>query len=183
MARRAEEALQGSAKLGLGTVGVSALASAAGAVAGEAVGRSTRAALTGAAVGAFVGAVASEAVTARQCTTQEQEMTKVVGYLNDNLGDVITAYLSGSEDLQDVQRWISGEVVPQELPAERLRSAYEAARCLVDAIGSMMASSWFLGMNEFLDQESPAAVLRHGQKPEDWRLVIPAAEHMAEIAR
>ena len=182
MAKRADEAL--GDRPGVRTFATSALTSFAGAVVGDVVGHSTGAAITGAAVGAAVGAAASEALTARQEPVREpQEMRCVVRYLNDNLGDLITAYLSGSEDLQTLQRWLSGEDAPRDLSRERLRSAYDAAHCLVEAIGPMMTRSWFLGTNEMLSQEAPAAVLRHGAGPDDWGLVVLAAQHFAEIAR
>jgi hypothetical protein len=184
MAKRADEALGVSGQSGVRTFTASALTSFAGAVVGDVVGHSTGAAITGAAVGAAVGAAASEALAARQePVSSSQEMRCVVRYLNDNLGDLITAYLSGSEDLQTLQRWASGEDVPRDLSRERLCSAYEAAQCLVKAIGPTMTRSWFMGTNEMLSEEAPAAVLRHGANPDDWSLVVPAAQHYAEIAR
>jgi hypothetical protein len=110
-------------------------------------------------------------------------MRGVVDYLQQHLGTMTTAYLSGANDMAMVGLWAEGKARPDDLPALRLQTAYEATRYVVGAYGDVAARSWFLGTNDLLDCESPAYVLRHGQKAEDWELVIPAARGFVEHAR
>lgn len=110
-------------------------------------------------------------------------MPGLAGYLQQHLGSTLTAYLSGAGDLVLVDRWVKGVAEPEALQVERLKLAYEATRYLVQAYGDATARSWFMGTNDLLDRESPSWVLRHGQKPEDWEYVIPAARQVVETAR
>lgn len=110
-------------------------------------------------------------------------MPKLAGYLQQHLGSVLTAYLSGAGDQVLVDRWVKGAAEPEGVQVERLKLACEATGYLVRAYGDKTARAWFLGNNNLLDSESPASVLRHGQKPEDWEYVITAARQVVENAR
>ncbi len=102
----------------------------------------------------------------------------IAGYLQAHLGQKITAYLAGLDNAKTVGMWISGAVVPRDLPKARLRYAYQAARLLVEAYDDETAKAWFFGSNTLLDDEAPSYVLRHGTTPDDLRLVIPAARNL-----
>jgi hypothetical protein len=104
---------------------------------------------------------------------------EVAAYLQENLGQKITAYLSGIKDPKLVGSWAKGRGMPRDLAAFRLRCAYQAALILVDAFGSETAKSWFFGTNTRLDDEAPAYLLRHMKTPEDIRFLIPAARAFA----
>jgi hypothetical protein len=148
-----------------------------GAVVGEKVGHSTGSSIAGAALGALAGALAAElaGVHGRPAGIHE-----IVAYLQEHLGRRVTAYLSGAENTRIVGRWAKGTAQPRELPSQRLQSAYEVTRVLVDAYGAKAARTWFFGMNPLLDDEAPAYVLRSGQRPEDWEFVLPAARDFVE---
>jgi hypothetical protein len=148
----------------MGTAAAAATGGFIGAVIGGAVSRSNGVAATVAGMGALAGAMLMEA---RNVCQESEDMPHLVGYLRQHLGPTTTAYLSG----------------PGELPAQRLRSAFQATHFLVEAYGDTTANSWFLGTNDLLDCESPAWVLRHGQTAEDWEYVIPAARQAVENAR
>src|SRR5947209_6050871 len=103
------------------------------------------------------------------------ESSIIASYLREHLGADVTAYLSGASVEKDVDRWAPGEVEPGALQGSRLLHAYEAARLIVNAYDGETARAWFFGMNQRLDDEAPAYLLRHGSRSEDWRFIIPAA--------
>lgn len=115
-----------------------------------------------------------QAVTAR--------ISEVAGYLQQHLGQKVTAYLSGINDAKLVGQWASGKVEPRPLAGFRLRSAFHAASFLIDAFGDETAQAWFFGTNSLLDTQAPAYVLRHGEEPRDWSDVVLAAKAFAETA-
>jgi len=153
----------------------------AGAVVGGNIGTTNGAAIAAAAVGATLSVMAVEAVAAKEA--QVEAIPQVVDYLQLHLGAMTTSYLSGADDPAVVGSWAEGKSHPGELSSLRLQTAREATRYIVEAYGDIAAQSWFLGMNDLLDEASPARVLRHGQKPDDWQLVVPAARAFVEHAR
>jgi len=102
-------------------------------------------------------------------------IAEIADYLQQHLGQKITAYLSGQKDPKLVGLWAKGKSAPRTLAAIRLRCAYEASRMLVEMYGAETARSWFFGTNTRLDDEAPAYLLRHTQTPEDLRFLLPAA--------
>jgi len=106
----------------------------------------------------------------------------IAAYLQENLGQKITAYLSGLKDPKVVGIWAKGRGEPRTVPAQRLRCAYEAALMLVGAYGSETAKAWFFGTNTRLDDEAPAYLLRHAATPEDLHFILPAARAFAGAA-
>lgn len=111
-----------------------------------------------------------------------EDLSEVLGYLQEHLGPEVTAYLSGADSLALVERWTEGTAQPQASHEVRLRPAYEAARYVVEAYGDETARQWFFGMNPSLQDTAPAYVLRHGP-PEQWEVVVPAAMEFVETAR
>jgi hypothetical protein len=144
-----------------------------GAVLGKAVGRTNGSAVAGAAIGAMAGGALLRPIPAL-------EVPELVTYLQMNLGPRTTAYLSGVDDVGLVGRWGQGDALPDEVSMQRLRSAYLAARCLVEAYDAQTARSWFMGMNPGFDDEAPARVLRHSRSPGAWEDVVLAAREFAE---
>ena len=114
----------------------------------------------------------------RQAVTSD--IAKVAGYLQEHLGQKVTAYLSGVKDAKLVGQWAAGKVQPRPMPSFRLRSAYQAAHYLVDAYGNETAQAWFFGRNSQLDGRAPAFALREGKDPEDWSFVVSAAKTFVE---
>ncbi len=109
------------------------------------------------------------------------DFSEVAGWLQDQLGQQLTAYLAGLRDPKVVGKWRRGN--PPRAAAEfRLRTAYSAARMLVDAYGANTARAWFLGSNSRLDDEAPAWMLRHADEPGDVRFLVPAARAFAGSA-
>jgi hypothetical protein len=111
------------------------------------------------------------------------ELTFIATYLRRYLGADVTAYLSGSENVADVSRWVSGEAEPAPLPAGRLRYGYETIRPIVDRYDGDTAKAWLFGTNPWLRDEAPVYVLRHSDCPEVWQKVVGAAQDFAEFKR
>ncbi len=163
----AERKADGAVAAGMAAGGI------VGAVLGKAVGRTNGSAVAGAAIGVVAGGALLRPSPAF-------EVPEVVAYLQMNLGPRTTAYLSGVDDVGLVGRWGQGDILPDELPMQRLRSAYLATRCLVEAYDAQTARTWFMGMNQGFDDEAPARVLRHGRSPGTWEDVVLAAREFAE---
>ena len=113
---------------------------------------------------------------------------EVAGWLQEHLGQQLTAYLAGLRDAKVVGRGRRGS--PPRATAEvRIRTANTAAlpfvgrererRMLVDAFGVKTTRAWFLGSNSRLDDEAPAWLLRHAGDPGDVRFLVPAARAFA----
>ncbi len=105
-----------------------------------------------------------------------EKIDAIARFLQDNLGQKLTAYLAGLNDPKVVGAWAQGKARPRDLANHRLRCAFKVASMLVDAYGSETAKSWFFGTNTRLDDEAPAYLLRHGKVAEDFRLIVPAAK-------
>lgn len=108
-----------------------------------------------------------------------RHISEVAAYLQEALGQKITAYLAGVRDPKMVGRWAADRVVPREVVKMRLRTAYQAARMLVAAYGPETAKAWLFGSNSRLDDEAPAWLLHNARSPGDLRALIPAARSFA----
>ena len=109
-------------------------------------------------------------------------LSEVAGYLQEHLGQKLTAFLSDVTDPKTVGRWASGKIEPSFKREVRLRSAYDAARLLVDQVGEETARAWFLGTSPFLEHTAPAVVLHDAKNPEECRHIVPAAISFLEGA-
>jgi hypothetical protein len=106
----------------------------------------------------------------------------LAAYLQEHLGQKMTAYLGGIDHPKTVGLWVAGKSSPRDLPSMRLRYAYQVSRILIDAYDDETARAWFFGSNSRLDDEAPAYLLRHGTRPDDLRRIIPAAYAFVEVA-
>ncbi len=106
------------------------------------------------------------------------DIAEVARYLQEHLGQKLTAYLAGVRDPKMVGKWARG-TEPRDASAMRLRAAFQATRMLAAAYGDASAKAWFVGTNTRLDDEAPAWVLRHAQAPDDLRLLVPTARAFA----
>jgi hypothetical protein len=149
-----------------------------GATVGKVVKRTNGSAVTGAAVGAVAGGFLGKRALKRNQAALD--LAQVAGYVRQHLGYRTTAYLTGVDDTELVGRWAEGLAQPEPLPAERLRSAFEATRHLVEAYDDQTARSWFLGMNSTFDDVAPAKILREGRDSQAWEDVVLAAQEFAE---
>jgi hypothetical protein len=143
--------------------------------------------VSGLLLGALVGGVAAMALASRALRHSppgpepaSSQVALAAAYLEEHLGQDVTAFLSGLDEPKKLALWASGEVLPDPLASGRLLTAYEAAHCLVSVYDEETAQAWFFGMNPRLGDRAPAHVLRQGHRTGDWGLVIPAAKEFVE---
>jgi hypothetical protein len=107
------------------------------------------------------------------------DVAEIATYLQLQLGQKLTAYLSGVTDPKMVGRWAAGKARPRDEREMRLRDAFKATKMLVEAFGTTTAKAWWVGSNTRLDDRAPAAIVRHAGDPEALRYVVPAARAFA----
>lgn len=95
-------------------------------------------------------------------------------YLQETLGQQITAYVCGLKDPKMVGQWAQGAPLRRSTNL-RLRQAYEAVRLIAGAYDPDTAKSWLFGCNSQLDNEAPAYVLRYAETFDAMRAIVPAA--------
>ena len=107
------------------------------------------------------------------------DVAEIATYLQQQLGQKLTAYVAGVADPKMVGRWAAGKAQPRDEREMRLRDAFKATRMLVEAFGPSTAKAWWVGSNTRLDDRAPAATLRTASDPEALRYVVPAARAFA----
>jgi len=111
------------------------------------------------------------------------KLPKVASYLQDTLGQKLTAYVAGLTDPKSVGAWIRGVNDPRDATVMRLRCAYQAVRMLVEAYDADTAKAWLLGTNTRLNDEAPAYLLRNAKVVDDLRQLVPTARAFAGSAQ
>ncbi len=109
-------------------------------------------------------------------------ITEIAEFLQQHLGQRMTAYLSGVTDPKMVSRWIAAQNTPRDESKMRLREGYQVVRLLVGVYGNDTAKAWLFGSNTRLDDQAPAYILRHASNWDDLRFVVPAARTFAGAA-
>lgn len=86
--------------------------------------------------------------------------------LQDVLSRRVTAYIAGVNDTKTVGRWASGEVTEiRALEVERrLRAAYAIAQLLLEVDSARTVKAWFVSMNPYLEDATPAEAIRDGHE-------------------
>lgn len=106
---------------------------------------------------------------------EEWTVAQITGYLNENLGPKLTAYLVGKSTVT-VGRWAAGTQTPPQPEVERrLRGAFQIFQLLVETDSRHVVRAWFLGTNPQLEDRSPAEVVADG----DVRAAMIAARAFA----
>lgn len=109
-------------------------------------------------------------------------LSGVAGFLQETLGQKMTAYVAGLNDPKVVGAWVRGENSPRPPSDLRLRYAYQAVRMLAEAFDAETARAWLLGANSRLNDEAPAYILRNAQRVDDLRQFVPTARAFAGSA-
>lgn len=104
---------------------------------------------------------------------------EIAAYLQENLGQKFTAYISGLKDPKEVGSWAKGTIKPRPLADMRLRYAYRVVRMILEAYGSDTAKAWLFGTNTRLKDEAPAYLLRHAETIDSLRDLVPVARAFA----
>ena len=103
----------------------------------------------------------------------------IAEFLQNHLGQKMTAYLCGLNDAKNVGQWINGNVSPKDLSAMKLRYTYHVTRMIIDAFDDDTAKAWLFGANTRLNDEAPAYIFRHSKTFEDLRRIVPVARAFA----
>ncbi len=103
----------------------------------------------------------------------------IAEFLQNHLGQKMTAYVCGLNDVKNVGQWINGRVSPKDLSAMKLRYAYYVTRMLVDAFDDETAKAWLFGTNTRLKDEAPAYIFHNSKTFEDLRTIVPVARTFA----
>ncbi len=111
-------------------------------------------------IGALRTSLHRQAVTA--------PLHEVASTLQEVLSRPLTAYIAGVKEGKTVHRWVTGEiaVVRDVATEQRLRTAYEITQLLLQEEGASTVRAWFIGMDPYLEDRSPAETLRAGQHKE-----------------
>lgn len=107
---------------------------------------------------------------------------KIAAFLQETLGQKLTAYIAGLSDPKAVGFWIRGETEPRDSAEMRLRYAYQVVRMLVEVYDAETAKSWLLGSNTRLNDEAPAYLMRNAVDPAGLRQIVPTARAFAGSA-
>jgi hypothetical protein len=96
-------------------------------------------------------------------TSVEYTVADVVHVLQGHLGQRLTAYVAGVEDVKAVKEWASGRRNPREGAERRLRATLQIFLLLQSEENAHTARAWLIGMNPQLDDETPADAIREGK--------------------
>jgi hypothetical protein len=106
----------------------------------------------------------------------------LVTALRSLLGAKLVAYIGGVKETRAVRQWAEGSrKIANPSDVERLRVAYRAARMVNLKDNTQVVQAWFQGLNPFLDDVSPARLLRDGDVDTDGPRVIAAARQYAAV--
>ena len=104
----------------------------------------------------------------------------IAGLLQDTLGQRMTAYLAGLNDVKQIGRYRKpGGPTPKTQVELRLREGYKVVRMIRDCYDAETAKAWLFGTNSRLDDQAPIGLLRSGKTPEDFVPVVRTARQFA----
>jgi hypothetical protein len=92
----------------------------------------------------------------------------ISGVLQDLLSRRVTAYMVGVKDAKTINRWANGEitVIRDSAVERRLRTAYEISTLLLAVDAPATVKAWFVSLNPYLDDQTPAEAIRGGRERE-----------------
>lgn len=96
-------------------------------------------------------------------TTVRMSIADIARFLQDNLGQRLTARITKVSDSRQVGKWASGDAVPRQDAEDRLRAALQVFQLIQDAESLHTARAWLIGMNPQLDDEAPLTVIADGR--------------------
>ena len=102
------------------------------------------------------------AITTEQATHAQAVRTpipRVAAYLQETLGQRLTAVIAGVSDAKAVGQWARGKRAPGPQVQQRLRHAYQITAMLLEVEDAETVRAWFRGMNPDLGDEAPALAL------------------------
>jgi hypothetical protein len=104
---------------------------------------------------------------------------EVAAFLQDRLGQRMTAFLGGLADAKQIGRYVRADgPEPRTAVAQRLRHGYKVVRIINETYDTDTAKAWLFGTNTRLDDHAPIELLRTAEKPEQFTAVIRAARQL-----
>lgn len=88
--------------------------------------------------------------------------SEVVKFLRENLGVTLTSVLA-AVDSRTIARWIADQVTPRQEAEMKLRAAYQIFHLIGQEESPATVRAWFMGMNEQLEDLSPAEAIAAGR--------------------
>lgn len=100
--------------------------------------------------------------------TLRAPLAEIAGSLQALLSRRVTAYIAGVKDTKTVGRWANGEITEiRALDVERrLRTAYAISQLLLEVDSARTVKAWFVSLNPYLADETPAEAIREGREKE-----------------
>ncbi|MFI2370298.1 XRE family transcriptional regulator [Streptomyces sp. NPDC018833] len=95
--------------------------------------------------------------------TVRMSIADIARFLQDNLGQRLTARITNISDPRQVGKWASGETKPRQDAEDRLRAALQVFQLIQDAESLYTARAWLIGMNPQLEDEAPLVVIADGR--------------------
>ncbi|MGH2834409.1 MAG: XRE family transcriptional regulator, partial [Solirubrobacteraceae bacterium] len=90
----------------------------------------------------------------------------IAGLLQDTLGQRMTAYLAGLNDVKQIGRYRKpGGPRPTTQVELRLREGYKVVSMIRYTYDTETAKAWLFGTNSRLDDQAPIGMLRIGKTP------------------
>ncbi|MGW1895397.1 XRE family transcriptional regulator [Streptomyces sp. NPDC002004] len=96
-------------------------------------------------------------------TTTRMRIAEIARFLQENLGQRITARITRISDPRQVGKWASGDAQPREEAEARLRAALQTFQLIQHAEDIYTARAWMIGMNPQLEDETPAQCIADGR--------------------
>jgi hypothetical protein len=95
------------------------------------------------------------------------DIREITARLNAALGATLVSTLAGSKDAKASKEWTkAGGPEPSPEAARRLAFAYEQWQRVVEAEDADVARVWFVGMNPWLNDDSPINAIREDRLKE-----------------
>ncbi|MEV8311817.1 XRE family transcriptional regulator [Streptomyces flavidovirens] len=110
-------------------------------------------------------AVARSAASADRAhvATVRMSIADIARFLQDNLGQRLTARITNISDPRQVGKWACGDSTPRQDAEDRLRAALQVFQLIQDAESLYTARAWLIGMNPQLDDQPPLTVIAEGR--------------------
>ncbi|WP_250405596.1 XRE family transcriptional regulator [Streptomyces cellostaticus] len=91
------------------------------------------------------------------------KIADIARFLQDNLGQRLTARIAGISDPKQVGRWATGAATPRPAAEARLRDAIQIFNVIQQAESVYIARAWMIGMNPQLEDMAPAQCIADGR--------------------
>jgi hypothetical protein len=93
------------------------------------------------------------------------EFSAVAGFLQETLGQRLTAYAAGVRDPKTSGKYLQGRPPRNDETERRLRALYQVVQLLLDHDTPRTVRAWMIGANPELGDEAPIERLHLGDVP------------------